>query len=96
MSEVVTKAVAALQEKMAGESFDGSAKFVIEGEGSVIIEGDTVREGDDATDVTLTADRDTFEAILSGDLNPTAAFMGGKLAVDGDMSAAMRLAGVLA
>ncbi|AUC54815.1 sterol carrier family protein [Sagittula sp. P11] len=96
MSEVVTKAVAALQEKMAGESFDGSAKFVIEDEGSVIIEGDTVREGDDATDVTLTADRDTFEAILSGDLNPTAAFMGGKLAVDGDMSAAMRLAGVLA
>jgi len=96
MSEVVTKAVAALQEKMAGESFDGSAKFVIEDEGSVIIEGDSVREGDDATDVTLTADRDTFEAILSGDLNPTAAFMGGKLAVDGDMSAAMRLAGVLA
>ncbi len=96
MSEVVTKAVAALQEKMAGESFDGSAKFVIEDEGSVIIEGETVREGDDATDVTLTADRDTFEAILSGDLNPTAAFMGGKLAVDGDMSAAMRLAGVLA
>ena len=96
MSVVVTKAVAALQEKMAGESFDGSAKFVIEDEGSVIIEGDTVREGDDATDVTLTADRDTFEAILSGDLNPTAAFMGGKLAVDGDMSAAMRLAGVLA
>ncbi|EBA09362.1 SCP2 sterol-binding domain-containing protein [Sagittula stellata] len=96
MSEVVTKAVAALQEKMGGESFDGSAKFVIEDEGSVIIEGDTVREGDDATDVTLTADRDTFEAILSGDLNPTAAFMGGKLAVDGDMSAAMRLAGVLA
>lgn len=96
MSEVVTKAVAALQEKMGGESFDGSAKFVIEDEGSVIIEGDTVREGDDVTDVTLTADRDTFEAILSGDLNPTAAFMGGKLAVDGDMSAAMRLAGVLA
>ena len=96
MSEVVTKAIEALQAKMDGESFEGSAKFVIEDEGSLIIEGDNVRAGDDETDVTLTADQDTFEAILSGDLNPTAAFMGGKLAVDGDMSAAMRLAGVLA
>ena len=96
MSEVVTKAIEALQAKMGGESFEGSAKFVIEDEGSLIIEGDNVRAGDDETDVTLTADQDTFEAILSGDLNPTAAFMGGKLAVDGDMSAAMRLAGVLA
>ncbi|MEQ5870318.1 SCP2 sterol-binding domain-containing protein [Sagittula sp. NFXS13] len=96
MSEVVTAAVTALKSKMAGESFEGSAKFVIEDEGSVIIEGDDVREGDEDTDVTLTADQETFEAILSGDLNPTTAFMGGKLAIDGDMSAAMRLAGVLA
>ena len=96
MSEVVTAAVAALQSKMNGEAFDGSAKFVIEDEGSLVIEGTEVRAGDDETDVTLTADRETFESILSGDLNPTAAFMGGKLKVDGDMSAAMRLAGVLA
>ena len=96
MSEVVTAAVTALKSKMAGGSFEGSAKFVIEDEGSVIIEGDDVREGDEDTDVTLTADQETFEAILSGELNPTAAFMGGKLAIDGDMSAAMRLAGVLA
>ena len=34
--------------------------------------------------------------ILAGDLNPTAAFMSGKLAVDGDMGAAMRLGGLLA
>lgn len=95
MSEVVTAAVAALQSKMDGQSFEGSAKFVIEDEGSLIIEGDSVRAGDEETDVTLTASQETFEAILSGDLNPTAAFMGGKLSVDGDMSAAMRLAGVL-
>lgn len=95
MSEVVTAAVAALQSKMNGESFDGSAKFVIEDEGSLIIEGTEVRAGDEDTDVTLTADQDTFESILSGDLNPTAAFMGGKLTVDGDMSKAMALAGVL-
>ena len=33
--------------------------------------------------------------ILSGDLNPTAAFMGGKLTVDGDMGTAMKLGSVL-
>ena len=38
MSEVITAAVAALNEKMNGQSFDGSAKFVIEGEGAVIID----------------------------------------------------------
>lgn len=96
MSEVVTQAVTALQAKMDGQSFDGTAKFVIEDEGSLIIDGSDVRAGDEDAEVTLTADRDTFEQILSGDLNPTSAFMGGKLAVDGDMSKAMMLAGVLA
>jgi putative sterol carrier protein len=96
MSDVVTKAVEALQAKMDGESFDGTAKFVIEGEGALMISGDSVYAGDEDADVTLTADQDTFEQILSGELNPTAAFMGGKLALDGDMPAAMRLAGVLA
>ena len=96
MSDVVTMAVAALQSKMDGDSFDGSAKFVIEDEGALIIEGSDVRAGDDETDVTLTADQETFEAILSGELNPTAAFMGGKLTIEGDMSKAMALAGVLA
>jgi putative sterol carrier protein len=45
--------------------------------------------------VTLTADRETFEGILTGDVNPTAAFMQGKLAVDGDMGLAMQLGAAL-
>jgi putative sterol carrier protein len=95
MSDTVTAAVAALTEKMGGESFDGSAKFSLGDEGSLIIDSDGVRIGDDETDVTLSADVETFKEILSGELNPTAAFMSGKLSVDGDMSAAMRLASVL-
>ena len=51
---------------------------------------------DDEADVTLTADADTFQSIMSGDLDPTAAFMTGKLAVDGDMGMAMKLGSVLA
>jgi putative sterol carrier protein len=55
-----------------------------------------VHAGDGDTDVTLTADADTFAMILSGDLNPTSAFMSGKLTLDGDMGTAMRLGSVLA
>ena len=54
-----------------------------------------MRAGDDAADVTLTASAETFQSIVSGDLNPTAAFMTGKLSIDGDMGAAMRLGSAL-
>lgn len=95
MSDVISKAVAALNTKMGGEGFDGSAKFTIEDEGAIIIDADGARAGDDDTDVTLTASAETFQAILEGEQNPTAAFMTGKLKVDGDMGLAMKLSGVL-
>ncbi|MEM7074233.1 MAG: SCP2 sterol-binding domain-containing protein [Pseudomonadota bacterium] len=95
MSDVINGAVAALNEKMSG-AFDGTAKFVIEDEGAIIVDESGARAGDEAADVTLTADAETFNAILDGDLDATAAFMTGKLAVEGDMGAAMKLAGLLA
>lgn len=94
---MIDSAVAALAEKMGGEVFDaGSAKFEIEGEGAIIVDGSGVRAGDEDADVTLKADADTFNGVLSGDVNPTTAFMTGKLTVDGDMGLAMKLAGLLA
>ncbi|WP_121631581.1 SCP2 sterol-binding domain-containing protein [Tropicibacter alexandrii] len=96
MSDTINAAVAALNAKMDGNGFDGTAKFVIEDEGSVIIDENGAHAGDEAADVTLTATQETFEAILAGDLDPTSAFMSGKLSIDGDMGAAMRLAQVLA
>ncbi len=95
MSDVVTEAVAALNAKMDGQGFDGSAKFDIEGEGSIIIDQNGARAGDEDTDVTLTATTEVFKAILDGEMNPTTAFMTGKLGVDGDMGQAMKLSGVL-
>ncbi|MEM9756282.1 MAG: SCP2 sterol-binding domain-containing protein, partial [Pseudomonadota bacterium] len=64
---------------------------------AVLVDGGGVRAGDDSdeADVTMTADVDTFRDILSGDLNPTSAFMGGKLKVDGDMGTAMKLGSAL-
>ena len=94
MSAVIEQAVAALNARMDG-GFDGSAKFVVEDEGSIMIDESGARAGDEAADVTMTADADTFRSILDGDLNPTTAFMTGRLKVDGDMGQAMKLGSVL-
>lgn len=93
---VIDEAVAALSERLSG-GFDGSVKFVIEGEGALMVDGGGVRaaDDDDGADVTMTASADTFEDILAGALNPAAAFMSGKLKLDGDMGTAMRLGSVL-
>jgi putative sterol carrier protein len=96
MSDIVAQAVEALNGKINGGGFDGVAKFVIEGEGALVIDAAGARAGDDPADVTLTADAETFRAIMDGEMNPTAAFMQGKLAIDGDMGAAMRLGSVFA
>ena len=51
MSTVIDEAVKALNEKMGGAGFDGVAKFVIEDEGAIIIDGDGARAGDDEAEV---------------------------------------------
>lgn len=94
MSEIIDAAVTAISARIGG-GFDGVAKFVIPGEGSIIVDGAGVRAGDEAADVTLTASAETFRGILEGDTNPTVAFMTGKLSVEGNMGLAMKLASVL-
>lgn len=93
MSDVISQAVEELSSRV--DSFDGSIKVVIEGEGSMIIDGDGVRAGDEEAACTMTADAETFQGMLTGDVNPTTAFMTGKLSVDGDMGQAMKLGAVL-
>lgn len=95
MSKVIDAAVVALTAKMPN-GFDGVAKFVIPDEGAIMIDGAGVRAGDDPADVTMTASREVFEAILAGEMNPTMAFMSGKLAVDGSTGLAMQLGAALA
>ena len=95
MSDVINEAITQLNAKMGGNGFDGTAKFVIEDEGAIIIDQTGARAADDDADVTLTASADVFKAILDNELNPTTAFMTGKLSVDGDMGMAMKLTSVL-
>lgn len=94
MSTVIDTAVEQLSAKVGG-SFDAVAKFVIEGEGSIMLDSNGVRAGDEEADVTLTASAEVFKAILDGEMNPTTAFMTGKLSVDGSMGLAMKLGSVL-
>ncbi|MFW8594815.1 SCP2 sterol-binding domain-containing protein [Cribrihabitans neustonicus] len=95
MSVTLEQAAAALNEKLDGEAFDSSAKFQIEDLGTIVLDSTGARVADEETEVTMTADAETFQAILEGELNPTAAFMSGKLSIDGDMGTAMKLAAVL-
>ena len=94
MSQVIEKAVEQLNAKVGG-SYDGTAKFVIEGEGTIMLDGAGARAADEEADVTLTASVETFQGMLEGDVNPTMAFMSGKLKIDGSMGQAMKLAAAL-
>ncbi len=95
MTDLMTEAVEAIEKKLSGSVFDGSAKFEIQDEGSIIIDSSGVRISDDETEVTLSASLETFQEILQGELDSTSAFMTGRLQLDGDMSVAMRLASLL-
>ena len=94
MNETLAQAVEAINAKIEG-GFDGVAKFEITGIGAVVVDSDGARIGDDDADVTLSASPETFKGILDGDVNPTMAFMSGKLKIDGSMSMAMKLASAL-
>jgi putative sterol carrier protein len=67
---------------------DGAGQWTVAVEDGKV----TVTEGTAAdADCTITSSEETFERIVSGDLNPTSAYMTGKLKIKGDMGAAMKL-----
>ena len=78
----------------SGQSLGSTVKFVFT-EGVVFIDGvaspNTVSNEDKAADCTVNIELSDFNDMLTGDLNPMNAFMGGKMQIDGDMSVAMKL-----
>jgi putative sterol carrier protein len=66
---------------------DGAGTWTVKvADGSV-----TVEEGDTGGDCTISTSAETFEKVVNGEQNPTAAYMSGKLKIKGDMGAAMKL-----
>jgi putative sterol carrier protein len=49
------------------------------------------QNGGPEPDCTISTSEETFQKLVSGEQNPTAAYMTGKLKIKGDMGAAMKL-----
>jgi putative sterol carrier protein len=68
------------------------------GEGVILLDGAAgqVSEEDGAADTTIKVSWEDWQAMAAGQLDGMTAFMTGKLRIEGDMSNAMQLQGVLA
>jgi putative sterol carrier protein len=66
---------------------EGAGKWTVRVEDGKV----SVSEGGEDADAVISTSGETFEKIISGDQNPTSAYMTGKLKVRGDMGAAMKL-----
>ena len=83
-----------MKDKVASAGFDRSVKFETS-EGVVVIDGATVSTTDAPADCTIKLSLEDLESLVAGDLNPTMAFMQGKLKIEGDMSVAMALSQII-
>jgi putative sterol carrier protein len=80
-----------LKSQVASAGFDRSMKFDTGADGVLLIDGATISTADGPADCTIKLSLDDLESLIAGDLNPTMAFMTGKLKIEGDMSVAMAL-----
>jgi len=95
MTNIIDIAIKSLEEKLLGKNIDFSAKFEIENEGSILVDGNGIKVSSEEADCTLIASAETFQDIMSGETNPTSAFMNGSLKVEGSMGVAMQLGNIL-
>lgn len=90
---------ATLKDRVEAGSFDSVIKFDCGADGVLVIDHQSVLTGDEARgaspDCTVSVAKSDLAEIVAGDLDPTAAFMQGKLKVDGDMGVAMKIGQVL-
>jgi len=94
MNTVVAQFIENLSPKVKG-TLQGTAKLVIEDQGSVMLDDSGARAGDGDADVSLIAPEAVFRAILNGSQNPAMAFMTGKLKVEGSSMRALKVSEIL-
>lgn len=81
--------------KVAGGGIDESVKFDCGDDGVILVKGSEVSNDNADADCTIGISKDNLAKLLAGDLNPTTAFMTGKIKVSGDMSIAMKLGSIV-
>jgi putative sterol carrier protein len=78
---------------------NATLKFDCGADGVVVIDGastpNSVDNTDRDTDCTIALTTDTLGDLMTGDVDPTTAFMTGRIKVSGDMSVALKLQRVL-
>ena len=95
----MTKSETAAKMNEAGAFLPGKRiKIDFGPEGTILLDGQAqqVTEEDGAADTVIKISWADWEALTKGELDAMTAFMQGKLKVEGDMSNAMQLQGVLA
>lgn len=80
-----------MRARVESSGFDRSVKFDTGSDGVILIDGSAISTTDGPADCTIKLSLDDLESLIAGDLNPTMAFMTGKLKIEGDMSIAMQL-----
>jgi len=83
----------------ADSGLNATVKFDFGDDGLIYLDGsatpNTVSNEDKDADCTIRMKFDDFVAMTQGDLDPTTAFMMGKLKVQGNMGIAMKLSSIL-
>lgn len=76
----------------------GTLKFDLD-DGCIYLDGsgdtNVVSNEDKDADCVINVSQDNFVKVIKGEMNPTMAFMTGKIKLDGDMSMAMKLQSLL-
>jgi putative sterol carrier protein len=97
MAETVQEFFDTLPQRDASATagMNNSYLFDIEGAGQWLVKltdgAVDVSQGGGDADTTISTSEENFLAISRGELNPTSAYMTGKLKIKGDMGAAMKL-----
>lgn len=84
-----------MRDRVAASDFDKVLKFDCGEDGVLVINRREVTVQDMEADCTIVLSKKNLKKLLTGDLSPTTAFMTGKIKVDGDMSVALQLQGLL-
>ncbi len=93
----LAKVAGAMTERVSGKTpIGGTLKFDLGSDGCLFVDGtgpdNTVTANkNDSANCTVSMTAQDFDDLIHGRLQPTAAFMQGKMRVDGDMGLAMKL-----